>query len=749
MQQLMALYPGALEAGIIDRKYTHIICQALHTSIRRSAAGKDSAKLSDLLLFVEQVISDLRRGKLSPHPYAYVHLLGIFKDSRRFKEGRTLWLWLVEQDESHVSQAAYGAAIELMAYGNLLPLSELEQMYEEGLKRFPGTYAEYHLSPDAIIPDRTQPVHIVGLPVTLLQGIITARLISRDWKKAYLGLDTILRLYPGQTPHRVFELFITERPVSEAYSAYLLACRSGVQISGGQLTNLLNRLRVVMTQARSLADRFMILRAIANALYAYQQCGGGLASVHVGQYIKAFEFMLPEKAPGQDFTNEEMALRNSVAITAHEFLAGLIQSGLSPEVHPFVSLVSLAGKLRTPDLLKLTLEDAKTAGIIFGPIERRTLLTAAGLIKDRNLIKALWSLIVSNAENEGTQISYNDWITFAKACRRAGFEQHFELQLQEQAHAITATIEQRVRLEATNPEPEKAKLSVELMTSEQLNSEISALRAQMDNIRAVLMSGQPLSFRKSPFYMHIDPKQPSLGTEEDLHAVYDEFTTDPHQPPAAKDSTEKATPAALSKTGIPLDELRFRNWVNVLEMTSAASAYEALRQVVVDKAIAQRKLVKDVPEALLLRTDIKPAQTRVELRNRIKELRTPDQTFRKIGSQVKEDKFKPMTHGLEADTWQTTKIHKHIAKSFTLRKFESQSPSDEQQSKAIDPSTSRWHTRKITKSHSDAVSNAVDVKSQFMVYGDEATYAAKEPPSKSEPPVAKASTGDSFPWTSS
>ena len=731
VQQLMDLYPAALSAGIVDRSATHIICQALHASVRRDAAKKGASRLPDLLPFVQRVVADLRAGALPPHPFAYVHLLGIYKDSKRFADGRALWLWLAEQDDAHVSQAAYGAAIELLSYANLMSLPDLELLYDDALKRFPGTYAEYHLSPDAIVPDRTQPVHILGLPTTLLQGIITARLRSHDWKRAYLGLDTILRLYPAQTPHRIFELFITERPLSEAYTAYLLACRSGIQISAGHVTTLLNRLRVAMTQSPILKDRFKILRAMANALYAYQQCGGGLASLHVGQFIKAFEFMLPEKAPTQDFTEEEAALRNTIAITAQECVAGLIQSGLPPADHPFVSLVSLAGKLRVPQLLKQTLEDAKTAGITFHSVERRTLLTAAGLIKDRDLVKALWSLTVAGADREGTQISYNDWITFAKACRRVNHTRYFEQQLQDQAHSITTSVEQRVRSEVSNPEPEAAKPSVLLMTPEQLNSEIQILQGQMENIRAVLMSGQPLNLQHSPFYMHIDPDQPSLGTDEDLRAIYDELTTDIYQPaaPASGDDPQANTAtAALSKTGIPLDELRFRNWVNVHEMMSAASAYAVSRRDILNKAITQRKSPKDIPQTLFL-PEIKPAQTQADLRNCIKDVRNPDplyspgQIFRRISSEAKSGTpiypTKNLERAAQAAETDTPKIHKHITKPFTLRKFETETPHDVFEPRTLDPATSRWVTRKITKTYSNAKYDANEVRSKFEAYGDD------------------------------
>lgn len=758
LNRIMEHYPAALDAGLIDSRATYIICQALHEAVRRDVAKKDSSRMSKLLHFVGQLVSDLQKGRTPVNTFAYVHLLGAYKDSKHFSEGRALWEWLTEQGDAHCSQAAYGAAIELMSYGNLMSLPELEELYEEGLKRFPGTYAEYHLSPDAIVPDRTQPVHIVGLPTVLFQGIITARLRSHDWKRAYLGLDTILRLYPGQTPHRVFELFITERPLFEAYTAYLLACRSGVQISGGQVTNLLNRLRVAMTQSSSLEDRFKLLRAMANALYAFQQCGGPLKSVHVGQFIKAFEFMLPELAPGQDFTKEEAGLRNIIAITAQEIVADLIQSGLSLSYHPFVSLISLAGKLRAPELFKQTLEDAKTAGITFYSVERRTLLAAAGLIKDRDLVKALWSLTVASAEKEGTQLSYNDWITFAKACRRAEYTQYFEQQLQEQAHSITSAVEKRVRSEVSNPEPGAAQSSLQLMTPEQLNSELQILQVQMENIRAVLMSGQPLNFNKSPFYMHIDPEQPSLGTEQDLRSIYDELTTDPHQPaaPTSGDGTNAQTLAsALSTTGIPLDELRFHNWVNIHEMMNFASLYAASKRNIIEKAIVQRKSPKDITETLFF-PKIKPAQNVDELRTRIKELRNPDpaytpgQIFRRIHSETKPGT--PVFHNkkLEAET-EAPKIHKHVAKNFTVRKFETETPDEVYEPKTLDPSTSRWVSRKFTKAVSD--DRYKELKSKFEAYADPTPTSTSaeqaEPKTKSDTPVAKTADGDAVPWTPS
>lgn len=724
LARMMDLYPEALQVGVLDRNVTHLICQTLHAGVRRDMARPAATQLPELLAFAAQIVADLETGALPPNWFAYVHLLGVYKDSRRFAEGHGLWRWLAQQDDTHLSQAAYGAAIELLSYGNLMTLAQLEDLYEEGLHRFPGTYAEYHLSPDAIVPDRTQPIHIIGLPTTLLQGIVTARLRSHEWRKAYLGLDTILRLYPGQTPSRFFELFIVNRPLPEAYTAFLLACRSGVRVGGALVTTLLNRLRVSMTQSPVLRDRFIIVRAIANAMYAYQETGAGLATVHVGQFIKAFESLLPDKAVGQDFTQEEAALRDLVATTAQECLAQLMQSGLQVGYQPFVSLVSLAGKLRAPHLLRQTLEDAKTAGITFYPVERRTLLGAAGMIRDRELVEALWSLTVGAAAKEGSQLSYNDWVTLAKACRRADMIPYLEQQLQEQAHTVTATTERRVRHTVNTHEAGAAAPSLLLMTPDELSSEIEKLQTQIGNIRAVLMSKRPLDIERFPFYMHIDPEQPSLGTEEDLRAIYNEKTTDPYQPAAAppSDGSEPTTLApAKSSTGILLDELRFRNWVNIHEMMSLAHADWASRRPMLEQAIEQRKSPQDLPDTLSL-PEIRPAKDKAELRDRISELRTPIRSISSVPP--------PGTPSIAAQL-QQLKIHKHVTKPFTVRKFETKTPDEASEPRTKDPTTSRWAKRKITKTFSDNKYDLAAVNKKFVAYGDEGMAALEAAAKKS------------------
>jgi hypothetical protein len=631
----MELYPTLLAGKILNSYDTRRITQVLHVRMRNE---HNTGKRDEIFPFVQQIVSDLRRGVLEPHHYAFVHLFGIYKDCKRFDEGYTLWQWLVQQDERYVSQAAYGAAIELMAYGRLMTLPDLENLYADGLKRFPGTFAEYHLSPDAIVPDRTQLTTISGIPTILLQGILTARILARDWKRAYLALDTALRIYPTQTPPRYFELFMTERPVSEGYTAFMLACRAGVAMRPTHVTALITKLRAAIGASQSMADRVMLLRAIANAIYGHLEAGGNLESIHVGSFFRAFEQMLPDPIAGEDYIGEAAKMRDILVVAAHEMMSELIQAGMSPELQPFEALISISGKLRVPSLLDTTLQDIEAAGLKFGPIGRRTVITTAGLLRNKHMLEQYWSRVVSDAETNSAQIPFEDWITFTKACRRADHGDYFRNQLLNLPYAINENTERYLIQQIDMPETRSAiHDTYQYMSTEDLSTELDALKAQMKNIEAVVMSGQPLDLRVTPLYMHLDPQHPPLGDQKDLRSVYDEFTLDPHQPPPPPSTPDSPVQPAVSSTGIPLGDLRFKNWVTIHEMMDVASDYESNLQSAVSAAIEAGTPLKGTPELLRLRKDAGAPRSQAGLSLKIKELRAsrPEEVsiFRRVGSE--------------------------------------------------------------------------------------------------------------------
>ncbi|KAL1595131.1 hypothetical protein SLS60_009819 [Paraconiothyrium brasiliense] len=559
----MDLYPTMIAAGTLTRDDTRRIGQTLHACLRNSQLL--SGTRTDLLSFLQQLIEDLQKGALPSHPFVFVHILGIYRERKLYDEGYALWQWLVQQDDTHVSQAVYGAAIEMMAYGKKLRLYELENLYVDALKRFPGTFAEYHLSPDAIVPDRSQPIVIAGVPITLLQGILTARLLHNDWKNAYLALDTALRLYPCQLPSRFFEMFMEKRPLGEAYTTFLVACRAGNVLRPSHVTSLLSKIRNSIEPCDALGDRIVLVRAIANALYAYLEAGGSLDPIHVGQFLISFGSLLPQPAPGNDYQGDLASLRNRIITFAHGTLSSLFQAGMPPSSNVLIALVFLAGRLRVPDLLRVSLQDAETAQVDLGDIGTRGVMTSAGQTGAKDVIEETWTRIAHKAASNGRQIEWKDWVSFAKACKRADHVDYFRNQLQEQEHAIPASYKDLIMV-ALDEEMPHFERTMDISRSEEFENELGELNQQIKNISAVVMSGQRLDIRNTPFYMFLDPKKPPLARLEDMQKVYNEYTIDPHQPPPEN----SAVPAALSPTGLPLDELRFANWVSIVELMDQA-----------------------------------------------------------------------------------------------------------------------------------------------------------------------------------
>ncbi|CAI6335154.1 unnamed protein product [Periconia digitata] len=569
IQAVMDLYPTLLESRSLHVTSKLRIAEAIHTVVRNLPPS--SPALKGIFPFLQRMVEDIKSGKLPPDAYAHVHLLGAFKSFQKYEEGFAFWQWLAKQDDTYVSQAVYGAAIELMAYGNIGALSDLEGIYMDGLKRFPGTFAEYHLSPNAIVPNRDQNVAMVDLPIMLLQGICTARIVHGEWKNAYLAFDTALRLKPTQVPIRFFELFMTERPVQEAYTAYLVACRIGIVFKPSHLTGLTKKIRDAMASSSSLNTRMVLLRAIANSLYAYQQSGGTLEGVHIGAFISACETLLPERGPGEVLTGIQAEYRDAIVHMAHDLTSQLLQAGMPPHPRFFTSLIGLAGSQGADKLLHATLKDIRSAKLDLDQVGRRIVMKSAGLLGDFTLLVQYWNRIVTLAENEHQRIADIDWVTFVRACKHLDQVQYCKEQL---SHLeITLTTSLTVRLHTILDAPPRQPRPVKLTGLENFASQMKELKAQFSKIVTVVMSGQPLNPRRNPFYMAIDPTQKSLGTIEDMRTIYDEFTIDPHQPPSTSEQNVLATP-----TGLSLGSLRYLNWVSVVEMMHQASLLEQKQQ---------------------------------------------------------------------------------------------------------------------------------------------------------------------------
>ncbi|KAL1646372.1 hypothetical protein SLS58_003332 [Diplodia intermedia] len=565
------------------------LAKLIHTYFRRLPKKSKPQAMPVLLEFTDRVIEDIRTGAIPPHTVASLHLLSFLKEAEQFDRGLDFWAWLKRKGNDFVDAAVYGAAIELLAAHGKVELAELEAVYAEALHRFPGNFAEYHLSPEAMVPDRGQPVMIKGLPTSLLQGISFARVTRGDWRNAYLGFDTALRLFPTQVPERFFEMFIHNRPLAESYTVFMMACRSGIVLRPEHLTVTLGKL--VSSQFRAtIKDRLIAVKGMLDAMYAYTGAGGSVGGHHLSVLVKGFESLIPGDSRQE---NVRENFNRLVGNTAAEAVLTISQAGIPLTKSTAASLVGLAGKARLPELLGRTIKDISDAGLDQNEVMRRSLVLAAGQIKHVELLELSWKSLVEAAEASGTQLDLRDWQALARASINAGHVGFLQEQTSSLSHAMTddtkylieqeiAKGESKATEEPNATEEPKATRRLEFTEADYglVNATIPEIKSQVGSISALINSGKLLNFYEHGLPMSL-VSRPAMGSNMALRTVYDELTTDPRLP--ATDQPLK--PVMKTSSGYPLDALRYANWVSINELLLDAEVHESMRQWRMEKAL--------------------------------------------------------------------------------------------------------------------------------------------------------------------
>ncbi|KAK6519796.1 hypothetical protein TWF506_000090 [Arthrobotrys conoides] len=206
-----------IELGILRNSDSHNLAQALHEVYRSKTLPKKT-----VIEYLTTVIDYLKSGQLPKHYLAHVHILSTLKEAEEWSLGNEYWNWLKDQNLEHLNARVFGAVIEFLAYQGA-PLEDLENLYSLALEKF--SKAE----------DAGGGTQHRATSLTLVQGIITARVLNQDWRGAYEALDVVTRLHPTQVPTRIYELLILNRPVREGYLVFLMACRAGTKLNGKTL----------------------------------------------------------------------------------------------------------------------------------------------------------------------------------------------------------------------------------------------------------------------------------------------------------------------------------------------------------------------------------------------------------------------------------------------------------------------------------------------------------------------------------
>ena len=660
VELVMKLYPSLAKAQLLKPYDTAEIARTLHYRMRTNRRRLNESLKSDIIMFV----SDLKGRRLPPHPLASLHLLSVFKESKQYDNGIEFWSWVSSQDDNYVNMATYGAGIELLAaYGG--SLEECEALFTYALKRFAMNFNEYHLSHGAIVTDPEKPTILPGTSMSLLQGIMTARLAHGDSRNAYMALDTALRLHPTQTPVRMFECFLYERPLYEAFQIFQIFCRSGVAPSQMAFNVLLSSMQDTQQVETNTPSNSVMVRGMIAAYRYYLQSGGqiatGFQSSHIATLMHGCLRLLPRLS---EIDLDDELLMSSFETTLEDFLGRTLplygSLNASPQTSAFNIMITAAARLRYHRLADFAMAAMSAAGLKPDRVTYRCLLSAAANSGHASEVEKAWqNLKQYQQSNEGLEI--HDWIALVRAVvasdnvelllaemQNAGivsaqsqelptlsedligkaktsymyfkitdmlkFEQQrnharqvtprdqSNMQILEMAKEVVPSLDglQRYiedRAKGSDPQDTKdtpseltwpvsnkewqRKLYIDLnssattMNASSMSKDVQTSSPELSDY-AELQPGKLIENAPAPSQNPIPAQNMSLNEQS--------ASTDlPF--PSSESSSEH--PPTTNTTGIPLDELRFRNWKTINNLLVQAELFDKRQNAAIEKALTE------------------------------------------------------------------------------------------------------------------------------------------------------------------
>ncbi|KAK3691910.1 hypothetical protein LTR37_018341 [Vermiconidia calcicola] len=618
LKDVIKLYHSFEDKSILGKHDFRTVAQCVQHSFRSLQRNADQLQrreqVDELVAFAEELVRDVRKGVLVPNGQAHVHLIGFFKESGVRDAGVKFWNWLEAQDDTHVNVDVYGAAIELLAVTGI-PLPALEELYQQALGRFPGNFAAYHLSPEAIVPNRDQATRLPGIPVSLLQGILTARLLHGDTRNAYLALDTALRLLPDQTPPRFFTLFLEERPMLEAYTVFAIACRGGMMIPSNIYRRYQSSLRAT-SDLSTPARHSLAVRAILSSLYMYTGVGGRVSQNMINELLISITQFLRLEGVASLEARKKQQLVTDLMDVIRSILAVFARYGARPGLSAFNSIINnLGGYGRSKQLIGIALSDAHALGLEVNEVTRRSVLTAAATLGDRDFVVKAWNALKQGRIEMSQNADATDWHCFVKAAHATDqidfAKQEFEAMrdtLPPQVHAgLLSGIDIRELYDLPSESSESSDASLLTEEIKKIRADLSIIdESTKDTPRLQDFSGQSLPMTLFPL-----PSKVAIP-EHETAKIYDELTTEqrPSQPthgtsglnaehmlssdtsyvPETTQPSPYGTPEisepALTSTNMPFGTVRYENWKSVNWLLEQAEASDKAYHKTVDKAIA-------------------------------------------------------------------------------------------------------------------------------------------------------------------
>ena len=585
--EVIKQYPDLLRGGILEPRDSTAIFRSLHYGIRASDRDKPTLALRQLCREVfPRALSEFRRGLLPAHKVALIHILATFRDLEDYKGGIDFWNWVLSHPQEHQSPslATYGVAIELLAQSDN-GLELCEELFKRGLEANKSDFNDYLLSPGSVLSKPHLPLDSKGVSLVFLQGITHARLMHGDWKGAYRGLDTALKLLPDQLNSRFLETFVDQRPLFESLEILRIFLRSGSKVTRPITLRLLQQLDQIRAESR---DRHVELgnRAGKELLRVFQHAlasGQNLDDVCLSLLVRSALLALP---PMRGFKGSEKAEASGLASQMISRIFDLSQRfSLLPGQETWYAVYQMAIKQRDFKLAR----DAFTAMFNMGyGLPSNQILE---LIDTASQDEATEASSILRTACQSRYIGANEkfWQTLASTAVRLGNPRLFNEILEAQslylpthiiasaAKMIPIALREDAWRELSKPEEGSTPLENEAAHEPPDFSAARDIISLTNEAIDALNSGQSHLFEtelRAPFY---------LGSYEADYpeSWYKSLYSDLHLKPidAAADGVtdlskkKKTTQSSLTKTGFPYAALRYANWRDMTALMLKAKAF--------------------------------------------------------------------------------------------------------------------------------------------------------------------------------
>jgi hypothetical protein len=552
----MQSYKHLSELGVLTTDDISNLARQIHARFR-----VDQVK-EDVLPHIKTLIEDFKAHKIPGHPLAAVHLISCLKEMEQYSEFEQYWAWVQQQDENFCDARTYGAAIECLAY-QATPLATLEFLWGEAISRYSTT----------VVPSVAM-TSGRGVPVMLLQGIITARLFHGNWRAAYEALDICIRLYPTLTPPRIYELFVYERPVREAYIVFLLACRAGTPPRSSVLTPLMKEVWLKTGD----------VRAVLRLVYTWVAAGGTPDPIHLNSLIGAVLGSFPSQLAKDDPTYEPRLQATFEAI--RNLIQAFTSMGVSLRHGAFNTVISIGGKLKLPELVHTGFEELLKAGLSPNEVTYRTLLNAVADMKDVDLLESSWEMLKQGQRGSRRRWDLMDFKSFTRAAISCGKEDYFQRELEALKHELGPTMFSGVRtafLRATQSGGERKPDKREPVPIDK-----ETLQKEVLTLTQIFSSGTIGDFTKTDTeaLFNITPDQNPRGAkatpeqEEELKEIYTRLCGSGTSSAYKKSAVSAAANAiadvepGTSITGFSIDQLRWENWKAINRLLFEAEVFD-------------------------------------------------------------------------------------------------------------------------------------------------------------------------------